>query len=146
MKENVLFLVLQKLLRKRKDFSANLVRNLLIFMVMLRINNNFIIHMISILELTLVNPKCNVKSVLKRYLTKKIHKDSIAWESEKENNRIAMEKKTNKAGMNLGRLIYADIKRGRPLSDYTTNVLVFMCKLCMHKSDCLSCCHNHPIL
>ena len=66
----------------------------------------------------------NMLYVVKRHLTSKVHSDSLKWDEKIKAQKEYEERQSRQAGMNLGRLVYADLKRGRPISDYTENVMI----------------------
>lgn len=67
----------------------------------------------------------NLKKSIKRHLTDSItHKKNVNAEEERKAERSLFEKKNKKAGMNLGRLCIKLYLKGRPYTDYETDVLV----------------------
>ena len=66
----------------------------------------------------------NATSVVKRHLTTKGHTDAVKWDNEVKAQKENDIRQSREAGMTLGRMVYSDIKRGRPLSDYTENVFI----------------------
>eukprot|EP00794_Sanderia_malayensis_P014467 gene14467-15971_t len=67
----------------------------------------------------------NLKKSIKRHLTDSVtHKKNVQAEEQRKAERNLLERKNEKAGMNLGRLCMKLFLKGRPYTDYEDDVLV----------------------